>query len=260
MDTKKPTLRELLNKVAEENHYENYEIEIKELLCGGANITSELYTAVIKQSNREDLHIFAKISVIGEKVRMGMPPSFFYTEAYCYTTLWNTYRALEDENGLQDEDRLMFTKSYGFDLTMPQETALLENLSAQGYENFDRRKSIDWSYAASAVTELAKLHSLSFAYRQSNPEEFDSVVAYVKKDWNEVAMACFEQIGLTNAIKYANPEHLEALENYLSERLRNVLVHSFAPISHTVLVHADYKPSNLMHRVLEVSSECESLS
>lgn len=254
MDTKKPTLRELLNKIAEEKHYENYDIDIKELLCGGANITSELYTAVISATNKDDLHIFAKVSVIGENLRAGMPPSFFYTEAYCYTTLWNTYRALEQENGLQDEHRLRFTKSYGFDLTRPQETAILENLMAQGYDVFDRRKSVDWSYAATAVTELAKLHSLSFAYRQSNPEEFDSVVTYVKKDWNEAAMACFEQIGMANAMKYANPEHLEELQRYLNDRLKNVLVNSFAPVSHVVLVHADYKPSNLMHRVLEVSA------
>lgn len=53
-----------------------------------------------------------------------------------------------------------------------EETLILEDLTASGYVIFHRFKSVNWKYAAKAIEDLAKFHSLSLAFQIENPELF----------------------------------------------------------------------------------------
>ncbi|KAJ8717582.1 hypothetical protein PYW07_005512 [Mythimna separata] len=255
MPHKEATLRQLLNKIAAEQNYEKPEISIHKLSSGGANYTSVLFTIIIKEDNKDELHLFAKVAILGEKVRKGAPVIIFDVERYAYTKLAKFYTALEEENRVPEEQRLHFTKCYGFNHRKYQETVVLENLLAQGYGPNDRFNSYDWAYASAAVTEMAKMHALSFAFSKRNPEEFQKTLKIITVNWKEGSMDETVRSTMDIAVRNVRPEYKEALEKYLAQERfqKDFRVNFCAPVRANVIIHADYRGSNLLHRLREVS-------
>ncbi|XP_026739272.1 uncharacterized protein LOC113502087 [Trichoplusia ni] len=250
------SLQKLLNNIATNNAFNNCTIDINELSSGGANYSSKLYTVDIIDVNKlkEDLHLFVKVSVLGENIRKNYPPSFFDTEMYCYTDLLEAFKELENECGLTVEDGIAFAKFYGGDPTRYQETVVLENLVAHGYHDFDRFHSFDWAYALSAVTELAKFHALSYAYREKRPAEFEKALDRFKKSWKPGVNAEMENSAKDSALKCVKPEYRDVLETFLDKYMNNILCECYATAARPVLVHGDYRGSNLLHRYTEAST------
>lgn len=248
------TLRELLNKIAIEHNYSNYEMSINEIVSGGANYTSKLYTVVIREPNKDNLYLFAKVATIGEKFRSEVPLTIFDTERFAYTKLWKIYEALEEENGVPEEDRLLFTKFYGYDPNLYQETVVLENLLAKGFGPYDRFKPLTWEYAYSAILELAKLHALSLAYSEKSPKEFEKDLADLKMEWKDGVMDTMTEGSRVTALKTVKPEYKEALERFMEKYMKDLFTRFAKPVLRPVIVHGDFRGSNLLHRVREVSS------
>uniref|UniRef100_A0A2A4JV59 CHK kinase-like domain-containing protein n=1 Tax=Heliothis virescens TaxID=7102 RepID=A0A2A4JV59_HELVI len=244
-------LRNLLNKVAEEQNYENPEIIINEISSGGANYTSKLYTAIIRGKNKEDLNLFAKVAAVGEKFRSEIPFDFFGNERLAYTELLKTYAALEEEHGVPEEHRVLYTKCYGIDDTLYKETMVLENLAAQGYESCDRFKAVDWEYASAAFTECAKFHALSFAFRKHRPDEYDKVCRNLKATWEHLDVESIIGNSVKMGVNAIRPEHKKAFEKFMKNSPGQHLLKLLNPGRAEVIVHCDYRGSNLMHRVRE---------
>ncbi|XP_047030979.1 uncharacterized protein LOC124638143 [Helicoverpa zea] len=243
-------LRNMLNKIAKDHNYDNPEIIINSISSGGANYTSALYTAIIKGKNKEDLNLFGKVAAVGEKFRNETSIDFYDTEKFAYTTLFKIYKALEEEHGVPEEHRLPFVKFYGFDTSAQYlETMVLENLITQGYEAFDRFKSYDWEYASAAVTELAKFHALSYAFQKKDPEEFQKTLDRAKLDWLAVGVEGMLKKSGALALGAIRPEHKRSLEKFLSRNINEVFIDFFKPSRTTVIIHGDYRGSNLVHRV-----------
>ncbi|XP_063894252.1 uncharacterized protein LOC110377938 [Helicoverpa armigera] len=243
-------LRNLLKKIAKEHNYENPEIIINSISSGGANYTSTLYTAIIKAKNKEDLNLFGKVAAVGEKFRSEATIDFYGNEKFAYTTLFKIFEALEEEHGVPEEHRLPFVKFYGFDTSAQYlETMVLENLITQGYEAFDRFKSYDWEYASAAVTELAKFHALSYAFQKKDPEEFQKTLDRGKLDWLAVGVEGMLKKSGALALGAIRPEHKRSLEKFLSRNINEVFVDFYKPSRTTVIIHGDYRGSNLVHRV-----------
>nr|XP_049701036.1 uncharacterized protein LOC110377940 isoform X3 [Helicoverpa armigera] len=243
-------LRNMLNKIAKDHNYDNPEIIINSISSGGANYTSALYTAIIKAKNKEDLNLFGKVAAVGEKFRNETSIDFYDTEKFAYTTLFKIYKALEEEHGVPEEHRFPFVKFYGFDTSAQYlETMVLENLITQGYEAFDRFKSYDWEYASAAVTELAKFHALSYAFQKKDPEEFQKTLDRAKLDWLAVGVEGMLKKSGALALGAIRPEHKRSLEKFLSRNINEVFIDFFKPSRTTVIIHGDYRGSNLVHRV-----------
>nr|XP_021192666.2 uncharacterized protein LOC126053426 [Helicoverpa armigera] len=249
------SLTNLLNKIAEEQNYKNPDITINEISSGGANYTSKLFTVVLRAQNKEDLHLFAKVAVMSEKMRTeasasNTPINIFDTEKFAYTKLWKIYSALEDKNGVPEEHRLLYTKCYGFDDTVYQEKLVLENLLTQGYGPFDRFKSVDWAYASAAISECAKLHALSFAFRKENPDEFQKFLDMTKMDWADMKMGPTLDNCVKSALKLIKPQNKQAFENMLKNPL-DMMVKLYTPVRTNAIIHGDFRGNNLLHRVRE---------
>lgn len=248
-------LRQLLIKIAAEQKYEKPEIIIEETSSGGANYTSKLFNVIIREANKEDLHLFAKVATLGEKFRENVPVTVFDTERFAYMKLAKIYEGLEDKNGVPEEHRLYFTKCYGFDHRKYNETVVMENLLEQGYGPNDRFHSFDWEYASSSITNLANMHALSFAYRKTFPDEFEETLSILKMDWKEGAMDGMMKISMETALKNVRPEYKAALAKFLAQEVyqKDFLVKLCAPVRASVIIHADFRGSNLLHRVRKVS-------
>ena len=241
-------LRQFLNKIATEQNYEKPEIIIKEISSGGANYTSKLFTVTIKEENKEDLNLFAKVAALGEKFRNGADVMVYENEHFAYTKLGKIYSDLEEESGVPEEHRLHLTKFYGFDSSLFRETLVLENLFAAGYGDYDRFHSITWDYASAAISELAKLHALSFAFKNKFPEEFAKTLERLKMDWSGAESML--QGALATALKTVKPEMVKPLEKFFE----NMTIDSiYNIVGKTVIVHSDFRGNNLLHRVREVS-------
>ncbi|XP_050550745.1 uncharacterized protein LOC118265721 isoform X3 [Spodoptera frugiperda] len=242
------SLQNYLNKIAREQKYVNPEITIEEISSGGANYTSKLYTAVVREAGKEDLHLFAKVAVLGESMREVLP-NMYTTEQYMYTTLAKWYERMEQESGVKEEDRLLFCKFYGFDPSLYREILVLENLLPQGYGPHDRFHSIDWPYAAAAVRELAKMHALSFAFAKKHPEEFEKAMKNISLDWPEEIMETMIRQAVPSAVKVVSPEHKEAFVKFMDESLKTTYFDILKPVnSKLAIIHRDYRGNNLLHR------------
>ncbi|XP_022820743.1 uncharacterized protein LOC111352433 [Spodoptera litura] len=246
-------LRDCLNKVAKEQKYVNPEITIEEISSGGANYTSKLFTAVVSEAGKEDLHLFAKVAVFSESMRVNLP-NVFLLEQYTYTELLKWYETIERESGVPEEDRLIFCKFYGLDATLYKEIMVLENLLPQGYEPHDRFHSIDWPYAAAAVRDLAKMHALSFAFAKKHPEEFEKAMKNITVDWPAEIMDTMIRQSVSTAVKVVNPEHKEAFVKFMDEALKTPYFDILKPVNSKVaIIHKDYRGNNLLHRRRDVS-------
>ncbi|XP_050550747.1 uncharacterized protein LOC118265721 isoform X8 [Spodoptera frugiperda] len=241
------SLQNYLNKIAREQKYVNPEITIEEISSGGANYTSKLYTAVVREAGKEDLHLFAKVAVLGESMREVLP-NMYTTEQYMYTTLAKWYERMEQESGVKEEDRLLFCKFYGFDPSLYREILVLENLLPQGYGPHDRFHSIDWPYAAAAVRELAKFHALSFAFAKRHPEEFEKTLSTLKGIWETLPFEILEPQRIECAVNVLNPKILDKFMNYMKGGQFPV-VNLWKPSRFKAIIHGDYRGNNLLHRV-----------
>uniref|UniRef100_A0A2A4JJJ2 CHK kinase-like domain-containing protein n=1 Tax=Heliothis virescens TaxID=7102 RepID=A0A2A4JJJ2_HELVI len=187
---------------------------------------------------------------MGEQFRKGADTIVFDAENFAYTKLMKIYAALEEKHGVPEEHRLPVVKFYGFDdSAQNQETMVLENLLVQGYEPFDRFKSYDWEYASAAVTECAKFHALSFAFQKDDPEEFQKTLGRPKPNWVDMGIEALLKKATSVALKVVRPEHKRSLEKFMSRDIQELFLDFYNPIRATVIIHGDYRGSNLMHRV-----------
>lgn len=249
------SLRNTLDKVALEHGFDNHDVTITPISTGGGNYTSELFLATITAEGKQDLKLFAKVANIGSAFREDVPITQFYeTERFVYEKLVAIYSKIEDNNKVPEEHRLYFPKFYASNPKLYEETIVLEDLSARGYTTHDRLKSIDWNYACTAVKELAKIHALSFAYAEENPEEFAKVaekMMYEIKGPEEKLKAVWGKM-VENVLVATKEENRERLGSYLKEAVTKMRDY-WKPVRRPVLTHGDFRPSNLMHKTKEVS-------
>lgn len=253
MEHKEQHLLDLLKKIAAEQGYQNYELITNDLSSGGANYMSQLYTAIIREQYKDDLHLFAKTAFIPENLRNLMIRNVFTIENYVYTKLAKTFEALEEERGVPEFHRLKFTKYFGYYDGKHEEVLVLENLMAHGYSPFDRLQSIDWEYSASAVSELAKFHALSLAYSEIYPEEYKEILETLRFEVPKDGLEKMATGSFKLALDNVQPENKVLFENFRNTIMSNIDMFPPKPSFRSVIIHGDFRGSNLLHRVLSVS-------
>lgn len=252
MATKEESLLYLLEEIAAEQNYENPNILVKAVCSGGANYTSKIYKAVVKAANKEDLYLFAKCAMLGIVFRSKVPILIYDTEQYAYDTLVKLYDNIQDQCELPAEQRISFCRCYGFRPDRYEEILVLEDLEVRGYGSYDRFKSLDWQYSSAAITELAKLHALSFALKQYFPREFDEALYKIKVVYEENSDIIMDK-PIESALRTVRSEYKETLAVFLEKHRKDMYLSALRSVRSTVIVHGDFRPNNLMHKMREVS-------
>ncbi|CAK1550261.1 unnamed protein product [Leptosia nina] len=246
------TLRQVLNNIAKERGYTDYDISTKPTTTEGANYSSVLFLAKITEKGKDDLKLFAKVACVGEKVREVAPLEVFKTEIFFYTNLVKTYREIELRHGVPEDERLVTTKFYGSNDEYLKETLVMEDLTAKGYEMFDRFTTFDWEYAKEAIKQLAKLHALSITYSLEKPEEFEKKTESLVIKFNADCMQDMMKGNIANSMTAVKEEYKDRVEKFFEEMM-SAEKFFFLTQAHKrlVLAHGDYRPSNLMHKLNE---------
>ncbi|KAG6449365.1 hypothetical protein O3G_MSEX006035 [Manduca sexta] len=245
-------LTDLLDKIASTQKYKDPVIQLNPINSKGANYTSQLFGVTIKGENKPDLNLFAKVAVIGEKVRTQGICKVFDTEHYMYTKLMPIYREIEERQNVPEEHRLQMPKYYGCTTKEYEEVLVLEDLTTKGYEVRDRLKELDWKFATAALTELAKIHSLSFAYGIENPEDFDQSCDILNVAMNnDDAMNVVWRRIANKAIEMTVDQNKEWMQNFLMNYGGQSLLEYAKPLRRPALIHGDFRVSNMMQKIDE---------
>ncbi|CAF4876693.1 unnamed protein product [Pieris macdunnoughi] len=240
---------EILDKIAKEEQFNNYKISTNLLSTDGANFSSNLYLAEISASDKE-LNLFVKVAAIGEKLRTLAPVCIYKTEVQFYTKIFKLYNDIETKHHVPDDHKLVLPKLYGYNLECSNEILVFDNLLAEGFDMYDRFQTMDWEYASLSLTALAKLHGLSMAYAIEYPDEFKKDGEIMKIQENIDGLKEYLESAITKVLQVTKAENKERLKTFLDgvtsvEYFMGVL----KPMRSRVLTHADYRPSNLLHKV-----------
>lgn len=252
MASSEEKLRKLLVKIAKEQNYREDRIIIHPINSGGANFTTNLYKGIISASFKPDIKLFAKIANLSEEVR-GTNEALakvYLVETIFYTELSVTFEKLYEKNKVPTENRLVKPEYYGHELSDFKEILVLEDLEAKGYKNFDRMKTFDWEYASIAVQHLAELHALGIAYQKENAAEFEEVVTKFEINFesNSEMTMMFLTKAIADVCAVVSLEYKKKLEKYFSSQDVIKQAMSRFMTDKTMLIHGDYRPSNLMHK------------
>lgn len=248
-------LRNMLEKIAHEQNFTNPEIKIKKVSTEGANFTSFLFEAIISAKDKDDLNLFAKVAAIGETFRAQALMKVFEIEDYFYEELLAKYKKLEEEQNVKEKNRLITPKFYGSRPKLYEETIVLEDLKCKGFTTLNRFELITWEYASTAITELVKLHALSFAYAEKDPEGFAKDLDKLKLEWtmNLDQMQNFFSGLIEKAVASVCEENRHKFAQYVSQFSNpELLLKYYRPNKKTMLRHGDFRTSNMMHKYNEV--------
>ncbi|XP_041984741.1 uncharacterized protein LOC121737205 [Aricia agestis] len=242
-------LRTLIEKIAKERSYDNCTILTQPISSGGANYSSYLFLATVSAPGKDALHMFAKIAAIGEELRASVPTEAFTIEHRFYMDLVKKFRQIEDKYNIKDEDKLVTAKFYGASGEYLYETLVLENLKMRGFQSFDRFQAIDWPYARYSIKQLALFHALSVALAKDDLEGYRNFMTKLMPVSKEV-MSEFIKIDVDKTLRIIKEENRERVAKFLAKpEMREPMFHLLSAEG-PVLVHGDYRPSNMMHKEL----------
>ncbi|CAG9795977.1 unnamed protein product [Diatraea saccharalis] len=251
-DAREFLLRKVIDDIVKQQNYEKYELKIQALPPTGANFTSQLFFVTISAPDKRDLHLFAKVAVAGETLRTQAPVNVYDIERHFYTKLANIYEDLQEEHKISQEHRLILPKFYGCNETYLDEVMVLQDFSAEGFTTLDRLVPFDWEYASQAVEQLAKLHALSIAYQEQYPDDYKEAMNILKRKVlpEDSPLVHMMQTMIGKLLELVTEKYRLKVQNFVVENLTMTkLVQYYMPLERPVLIHGDFRPSNLMHKI-----------
>ncbi|XP_047989711.1 uncharacterized protein LOC125228994 [Leguminivora glycinivorella] len=190
---------------------------------------------------------------MGEKVHQNAPISCpFTTELYFYTQVQKQYEIIQEKYAIPEDQRVRLPKLYGCRDEYLSETLVFEDLIAQGYKNFNRQKTANLEYVKTAIDLMARFHALSLAFHDNDPDAFDKASEKLRMDVSKMVAitAIMKPKMVSSALEVVEDKYRDKLEKFLNQEQCPVL--QFADMLRSknkkILVHRDFKPSNLMHR------------
>ncbi|XP_063360691.1 uncharacterized protein LOC134649793 [Cydia amplana] len=235
--------REIFNSIITEKFPDACKVKINPISSSGANYSSALYEAyIITAEGTQEL--FAKVASMGDHFDE-TSRRIFDSEKFVLTKIANVYEKLQDKHGILK--RFTFPKIYNHDRDdIP--IVVMENLASKGYGCYDRFKSIDWKYASKSVETLARFHALSFALQKDSPEEFKLAGDILKLPETVLTSPLWEGIA-DGAMAVVDEKDKEKLARVLEGAVGWSKLMDFSePLKTSVLIHGDYRPSNLLHK------------
>ncbi|CAG9564331.1 unnamed protein product [Danaus chrysippus] len=241
-------LRDFLESVLKERGSQQKEVRIQEINSDGANYTALLFLINVETFDKE-LKLFAKVANITDEARRALDcDNLFCTEKFVYNQLIPLYKNLQKD--LDEEHKFIFPEFYGFNDVYGKEIVILENVLESGYKPYSRFKSMDWDHGRVCVEALARFHALSFALRKSDPEGFQKIATDMALRSDTQSMEHYNLYQFVTMVedagRFLKDDHLDKVRKLMYckgnfEKFKK-------PLSTPVIVHGDYRLSNLLFK------------
>ncbi|XP_055609036.1 uncharacterized protein LOC129756254 isoform X2 [Uranotaenia lowii] len=183
----------------------------------------------------------------------------FQREKYIFDIVLPTFEKFQQTRGLKPS-RLFnhYPRVLAADTTEGQEFILLNDLVAEGYENFVRTEPLDYDSVRQILTDLAHFHAISFAMKDQAPHIFNQIVGQLRETIFVAPLhpdfEGFLQRQVGYAIKTLEQEPLEGDEAVIKRLFRfrdeygAAMVECCLNREAAVVCHGDCWISNIMFR------------
>lgn len=171
-------VHDLLNKIAQENGFKNYTVEIDQGSKPGDGFGGEILSvAILERESVKRLDLVCKIAPFSRNRRIETCSSiFFRNEALWYDQLMPILEKFQTEKNLSTEDQFRCSaKCYAtlVDDENERYVIILEDLRPSKFRMWDKVKLAPIENLRMTLRELGKLHGLSYAFKDQRPAEFE---------------------------------------------------------------------------------------
>lgn len=213
----------LLHKVAKENGFSDYSIEINHTSKPTKGVAGELFRLQIVENNseRKTLDVICKVAPYNANYRKQFCiDTLFRSEIIFYSKLMPAFLEFQIAKNVPNNDRFQcYPMCYGtlIDSEKEEYAIILEDLLARGFEIWPRYKLSPVDHIRKSMHELGKFHALSYAMKEQHRNEF-SDYKQLKIYWWKICQSESMRAVFTQAISRA----IDAVTNI---HHRNILRH-----------------------------------
>lgn len=262
-------IHELLNKIAFENGFKSYTVEIDQGSKPGDGFGGEILSAaILEHGSDKRLDLVCKIAPYSRNRRKEMCSSiFFRNEALWYDRLMPILAKFQMEKNLLADDQFHCSaKCYGtlFDDENERYVIILENLRPSKFEMWNKAKLAPIENLRMTLSELGKLHGLSYALQDQRPVEFEqfkqpqNARLEMLRSEKMKKMVASTYNSIANLLK--KDEH-KIIARYLWKNIDRCLEEFYeggANRGFGALCHGDCWTNNIMYRFNEQVKNCNS--
>lgn len=263
-------LRTLLEKIAvSEGFAEGYNIISRPGSNVGDGFQGLMLSVVISGTRQgkanDDLVLICKIPPMSE-LRQKLSVTPFKQEIAAYETLLPALVKFQQEKGISETDGFYaFPKCYGTyaDEDKYHFALVLADLRHTGFRMWDKYSPIDFAHVQLALTQLGRLHAISFALRQQRPEIFSQFQSLGSRMYRiledfPTATGIYEK-SYDRAIEALSPEDMNEIQ--IMRHLRHNFMANFRYATSgtesepfTVFSHGDFWNNNMMFQYCSADS------
>ncbi|CAG9770979.1 unnamed protein product [Ceutorhynchus assimilis] len=245
----------LVEQISKKNGFENFSITVEQGSNKGDNYLGNIFLITVKENDENLKKCFIlKCAESNEEVRKQMPIHDAYErEVFLYQTVLPTFEEFQKKYNMKYPFKA-FIKLLGSSLEKNKEFLLMENIKDQGFKMLNRKKTMDEKHIALVMKELGKLHSVSLAMKQLEPDTYQHLIKnlddYFMKNKN-VMDSFRKSFGITFdiALKLVkdNPKATKAITEYKQE-FHKTLEDLEDEKNRLVIVHGDAWCNNMMFK------------
>lgn len=171
-------IHELFTKIAHENAFKNFTIQINQGSKPGDGFGGEILSvAILENESDKRLDLVCKIAPFSQNRRAEMSSSlFFRNEALWYEHFMPIFAKFQAEKNLSPTDQFRcIPKCYAtlIDEENERYVIILEDLRPSKFEMWNKAKLPPIENLRMTLRELGKFHGLSFALKDQRPTEFE---------------------------------------------------------------------------------------
>nr|XP_023027231.1 uncharacterized protein LOC111515236 [Leptinotarsa decemlineata] len=256
-ETAEQKVGQWISKLLEEEHFREFRIEIEnnENLGGHlSNIICAKIVGITSDNETKEVSIVAKYN--GQNSVKFLTVGF-EREIFIYEKLFPVFKKFQhDTNALELLNS--FPKCYQTLASEDQSIIVLENLTKNGYQLYNRMKPMDLDHQRFVIKEYAKLHAVSFAMRDQNCDEFQKLSSklpnvaklYFQEDSTKKTMMKYSRYARDILIRKNEVKLLEKIESILETGLTEIILNNVlnAKDKYFVLTHGDSWNNNFMFK------------
>ncbi|XP_050499198.1 uncharacterized protein LOC126879897 [Diabrotica virgifera virgifera] len=251
--------RALIDRIASENGFTDYEIITSSGSSKGDNFLGVL-TAITIKDKEKSLDLILKSSHTNKGFREAAPIKEIYNrEIFLYERVFKEFKKFQEEHNIEDPFDSV-PKCYSSFTEEGLECLVMENLKTQQYELWDKKVPMNPGHIKAVLIEYAKFHAVSFAMKQKNPALFKELAEenggnpfeekYTKDKDKEEKFKSFLTTTLSNGYKVLKDdpvltEKLKKYEEIVGPELMSKLK---GPEHKLVITHGDCWCNNFMFK------------